>query len=93
MAGGAMRHQNPWGTKFGGKGGQMLQLFTADKPNVESIEKKGRKGKAGASFAGGQGGICSPTHNRRYVRASSVPQGQDGLVEAMVTKNLLVSLA
>jgi len=32
----------------------------SDEWRDDSIEKKERKGKAGASFAGGQGGICLP---------------------------------
>jgi len=32
---------------------------------AESIEKEGRQGKAGASFAGGQGGICPSSQNER----------------------------
>jgi len=46
---------------------------------AESIEKKGRKRKAEESFAGGQG-VSSPppTKNGRYVRASSIAQGQGG---------------
>jgi len=52
-------------TKCGSEGGDdkccNCSQQTSKVWRAESVEKKGRKGKAGASFAGGQEGICPHT--------------------------------
>jgi len=85
------------GTKCGGKGetdAATVHSRQAQRGQPRTLTRKEGRERQGRHLWVGRGNIWPPPKNGRYVKASNLPQGQGGLVEAIVAKKfLLASLA